>query len=259
MRTDVQTAVDLEDKVVLVTGASRGIGACAARLLARANARVILHYGRGRDETHAIARELGEQRCHTVAADLSIPDAGFGLWEEATRWVGHIDVLVNNAAVVTPVTIEDDLEKWRKVWDDTLAVNVRATADLCRAAIAHFRSRGGGNIINVASRAAFRGDDPHLMHYAASKGAMVAYTRSIARGYGKDGVLAYVVAPGFVRTERQEDVIRRRGEDAMIRDVPLGVMAQPEDVAHIIVFLASGIARYATGATIDINGASYFH
>jgi NAD(P)-dependent dehydrogenase (short-subunit alcohol dehydrogenase family) len=97
------------------------------------------------------------------------------------------------------------------------------------------------------------------MHYAASKGAMVAYTRSIARGYGKDGVLAYVVAPGFVRTERQEDVIRRRGEDAMIRDVPLGEMAQPEDVAHIIVFLASGIARYATGATIDINGASYFH
>lgn len=251
--------IDLANKVVLVTGGSRGIGACTVRMLARANARVILHYGRGRTEAESIMRELGQERCGVVGADLAVPDAGFELWREALAWAGHIDVLVNNAAVVTPMTIDDDLDQWRTVWEQTITVNLRAMADLCRAAIDHFRSRGGGNIINVASRAAFRGDDPHLMHYAASKGAMVAYTRSIARGYGAQGVLAYVVAPGFVRTERQEGVIERRGVEVMTRDIPLGEMAHPQDVANVIVFLASGLARHATGATIDINGASYFH
>ena len=114
-------------------------------------------------------------------------------------------------------------------------------------------------IVNIASRAAFRGDDPHLMHYAASKGGVVALTRSIVRGYGRENVLAYVVAPGFVRTERQEAVIARRGEAAMIADIPLGEMAGPEEVANIVAFLVSGQARHATGATIDVNGGSYFH
>jgi NAD(P)-dependent dehydrogenase (short-subunit alcohol dehydrogenase family) len=114
-------------------------------------------------------------------------------------------------------------------------------------------------VISVASRAAFRGDEQHLMHYAASKAALVALTRSIARGYAQDNILAFIIAPGFVRTERQEEVIRRRGEELMLRDIPLGEMARPEDVANVIAFLASGLARHATGATIDINGASYFH
>src|SRR5262249_53885602 len=157
----ITVPIDLADKVVLVTGGSRGIGACTVRMLARSNARVILHYGHGRTEAEAIARELGEKRCAVIGADLAVADAGFELWNKALAWTGHIDVLVNNAAVVTPMTIDDDLEQWRSVWEQTIAVNLRAMTDLCRAAIGHFRSRGGGSIINVASRAAFRGDDPH--------------------------------------------------------------------------------------------------
>ena len=250
--------IDLHGKTVLVTGGSRGIGASTARVLARAGARVALHYGRGRQEAAAIAAELGPV-CLPFGADLAAPGSAFRLWDDACAWTGRIDVLVNNAAVVTPLTIEDDIQTWDRVWQETLAVNVRAAADLCRAAIHTFRSQGGGMLISVASRAAFRGDDPHLMHYAASKAALVALTRSIARGYARDNILAYVVAPGFVRTERQEEVIRRRGENVMLHDIPLGEMARPEDVANVIAFLASGLARHATGTTIDINGASYFH
>ena len=250
--------IDLHGKAVLVTGGSRGIGASAARVLAHAGARVALHYGRGRQEAEAIAAELGPE-CHPFGADLAAPGAAFRLWDDACAWAGRIDVLVNNAAVVTPLTIEDDLQTWDRVWQETLAVNVRAAADLCRVAIHSFRTQGGGTVISVASRAAFRGDDPHLMHYAASKAALVALTRSIARGYAQDNILAYIIAPGFVRTERQEEVIRHRGEEVMLRDIPLGEMARPEDVANVIAFLASGLARHATGTTIDINGASYFH
>jgi 3-oxoacyl-[acyl-carrier protein] reductase len=219
---------------------------------------VALHYAHGRKEAEAIAAELGP-KCRTFGADFSAPRAAFFLWEEACAWAGRIDVVVNNAAAVTPLTVDDDLETWDRVWQETLAINVRAVADLCRAAIHSYRTLGGGTFINVASRAAFRGDEPHLMHYAASKAAIVALTRSIARGYSKDNILAYVVAPGFVRTERQEGVIRRRGEEVMLRDIPLGEIARPEDVANVIAFLASGLARHATGTTIDINGASYFH
>jgi 3-oxoacyl-[acyl-carrier protein] reductase len=250
--------IDLHGKTVLVTGGSRGIGASAALLLARAGARVGLRYGRSRPQAEAIAAELGPE-CRPFGANLAAPGAAFRLWDDACAWAGRIDVLVNNAAVVTPLTIEDDLQTWDRVWQETLAVNVRAAADLCRAAIHSFRTQGGGTVISVASRAAFRGDDPHLMHYAASKAALVALTRSIARGYAQDNILAYIIAPGFVRTERQEDVIRRRGEEVMLRDIPLGEMARPEDVANVIAFLASGLARHATGTTIDINGASYFH
>jgi NAD(P)-dependent dehydrogenase (short-subunit alcohol dehydrogenase family) len=250
--------IDLHGKTVLVTGGSRGIGASTVRVLARAGARIALHYGHGRQEAETIADEIGSA-CRTFGADLAAPRSAYRLWDDACAWAGRIEVVVNNAAVVTAMTVDDDSETWDRVWQQTLAVNVRAAADLCRAAIHSFRARGGGTLISVASRAAFRGDDPHLMHYAASKAALVALTRSIARGYARDNILAYIVAPGFVRTERQEGVMLRRGEDVIVRDIPLGEMARPEDIANVIAFLASGLARHATGATIDINGASYFH
>lgn len=251
--------ISLDGKVVLVTGGSRGIGESIVRTLCESGAQVLLHYGRGRAESETIAGELGRERCLAIQADLADADAAGKLWQDALAWRERVDVLVNNAGLVQRMTIEEDDATWGRVWHETLQINLVSLADLCRSAIRHFRERDGGIIINIASRAAFRGDAPDLMHYAASKGGVVALTRSIAQGYAQDGVLAYVVAPGFVRVERQDDIIRERGMDAMVRDIPLGEMAAPKDVANIVTFLATGLARHATGCTIDINGASYFH
>ncbi|MGE0006480.1 MAG: SDR family NAD(P)-dependent oxidoreductase [Parvibaculaceae bacterium] len=250
--------LDLTGKTVLVTGGSRGIGAAIVAALLDSGAAVALHFANSRAAAERIAARAPD-RCRLLQADLGDVAAATRLWNEAASWRGGIDVVVNNAALVTPATMDDDCETWLAAWRNAMNVNVLAVAVLCRHAVSHFSGRKGGIVINIASRAAFRGDDPHLIHYAASKGAVVALTRSIARGYAHRNVLAYLVAPGFVRTERQEGVIAARGEAAMIRDIPLGEMASSSDIAPIVVFLASGAARHATGATIDINGASYFH
>jgi 3-oxoacyl-[acyl-carrier protein] reductase len=249
--------IELAGKVMLVTGGSRGIGAATARTLGAAGADVIVHYGRDRAGAEDVAARIGAERCVLVQADLAAPGAGAGLWDQALAWRGHIDVVVNNAGIAPTVGVTDPLSAWATAWDQTLRVNVVAVADICRAAILHFRTRGGGTIINISSRAAFRGDTPDYMHYAASKGAVVALTKSIARGFGREGVLAYGIAPGWVRTDMAEAAVQARGLDALTRDIPLGDMAPPEEVANVVAFLASGLARHATGTTVDINGASY--
>lgn len=249
--------IDLTGRVILVTGGSRGIGAVIVRTLARAGAHVVVHYGRHRDAAEAVAAELPPGRCHLVHADLAAPGSAAPLWKDSVAWQGHVDVVVNNAAVATSTRIEDPLEQWESMWRETLQVNVMAVADICREALLHYRSRGGGTIINIASRAAFRGDEPDYMHYAASKGAVVALTKSIARGFGREHVVAYGIAPGWVLTDMARPAIQARGLDALTRDIPLGAMAPPEDVANVVAFLASGLARHASGTTIDVNGASY--
>ena len=135
----------------------------------------------------------------------------------------------------------------------------RAAALLCARAIPQFETRGGGRIINISSRAAFRGDQPDYIAYAASKGGMVALTRSIARGFGKQGVVAFNVAPGFTRTAMAQDFIDQYGEDYAVSDIALTRLTEPKDIAPTVVFLASGLADHATGATIDINAGSYVH
>jgi 3-oxoacyl-[acyl-carrier protein] reductase len=253
--------IDLTKKVVLVTGASRGIGAVIARTLAGAGADVVVHYGQGRAGAGSVAASIGRDHSHLAQADLGEPGAGARLWADAVGWKGRIDVLVNNAAVALSVGIDEPTDAWSAAWQRTLQVNVVAVADLCREAIKHFRGRGlaggGGAIINIASRAAFRGDEPDYMQYAASKGAVVALTKSIARGFAKDGIVAYGVAPGWVETEMAKPAVLAKGMAALTRDIPMGSMAQPADVANVVAFLASGLSRHATGTTIDINGASY--
>lgn len=249
--------IDLNQKVVLVTGGSRGIGAHIVRTLARAGAQVVLHYSTNAVAAEQIVAELGTDRVVAVRTPLEADGAGAQLWSAAVAWRGHIDVLVNNAGVAIEASIDDSPDAWRAAWDTTWRVNVVAVADLCREAILHFRGRGGGTIINISSRAAFRGDTPYYMHYAASKGAMVSLTKSIARGYAKDGILAYGVAPGWVATDMARQSIQLVGLEKLVQDIPMGAMAPPQDVANVVAFLAANLAPHATGTTIDINGASY--
>ena len=249
--------IDLTGKCILVTGGSRGIGAAIVRATASAGACVLLHYGSSQEAAVRLREEAGSDRCRLVRADLSEPGSGSKLWNEAVSLGQRIDVLVNNAGIFEAAPVDSSLEAWEKAWDRVLQVNLRAPADLCRAAINDFRCQGGGKIINIASRAAFRGEAPDQMPYGATKGALVTLTKTIARGYAKDGILAFAIAPGFTETEMVSDHLDEDAVRGVVAGIPLEEMAPPSEVGALVAFLASDHARHLTGATFDINGASY--
>lgn len=237
-------------KHVLVTGATRGIGAAIADTLTKAGAVVVGH------GTKAEAPWVG--------ADLATPGAADALWDAAlARLGGRIDVLVDNAGVFEAVDVAATAEAWHAAWNRTMQINLLAAADLCRRAVLHFRERAPdasgerGRIVNVASRAAYRGDSPSHWHYAASKAGMVGMTKSIARGYASEGILAFAVTPGFVRTNMADDYLASRGGPALLADIPLGRVAEPSEVASVVSYLALAAPASMTGAVLDVNGASF--
>jgi len=191
-------------------------------------------------------------------ADLSDPAGAERLWEAAIARLGQVDVLINNAGVFEPIAVEASLDDWHAGWGRTMQINLQASADLCRRAILHWRERGvGGRIVNIASRAAYRGDSPAHWHYAASKAGMVGMTKSIARGYARENILAFAVCPGFTMTGMAEDYLASRGGDKLLADIPLGRVADPAEVASAATYLALEAPPSMTGAVIDINGASF--
>lgn len=230
---------------ILVTGSTRGIGAAIVEALADADVRVVGHGSTSRDGV--------------IGADLAQPGAGDRLWDAALDALdGRIDVLVNNAGVFEAAPVDLPADEWQAQWRRTLQINLQAAADLCRRAVLHFRERrSGGRIINVASRAAYRGDSPAHWHYAAAKAGMVGMTKSIARGYAAEGILAFTVTPGFVMTGMAEDYLASRGGDKLLADIPLGRVADPAEVANAVAYLALQAPPSMTGAVIDINGASF--
>jgi NAD(P)-dependent dehydrogenase (short-subunit alcohol dehydrogenase family) len=178
--------------------------------------------------------------------------------EALDRLQGRIDVLVNNAGVFEPAPIDLPDAAWRAEWERTMRINLTASAELCRLAVLHFQARGhGGRIVNVASRAAYRGDSPAHWHYAASKAGMVAMTKSIARGYAGEGILAFAVCPGFTMTGMAEEYLASRGGDRLLADIPLGRVADTAEVAETVRWLATDAPASVTGSVIDVNGASY--
>jgi 3-oxoacyl-[acyl-carrier protein] reductase len=250
--------VDLSNTSVLVTGASRGIGAAVARAMGEAGARVAIHYRDQRQQATALAEQIGAS-AEVFQADLGGVEECIALWNAVVARFGRVNTLVNNAGIAISSPLERATGDWLDAWDATMAVNLRAPAVLSKLAIEHFQARGGGRIINISSRAAFRGDQPPYLAYAASKGGLVALTRSIARGFGKAGILAFNVAPGFTRTDMAKDFLEEYGESYVTADIALGRLTEPEDIAPFVVFLASGLGDHATGCTIDVNAGSYVH
>ena len=250
--------ISLEGKIVLITGASRGIGKAAAKEFAAAGARVAIHYNQNRQEAEKTALEAGNGS-QAFGADLGTGEGPPKLWNAVMEAMGSVDVLINNAAVAVASPFEKEDDAWLHDWGHTMMVNLNASAMLCKKAIEHFRSRDGGRIISISSRAAFRGDTADYVAYAASKGGLVSLTRSIARAFGKEGIKAFIVAPGFTRTDMAQGFIDRYGEDYAMNDIALPKLTVPEDIAPTLLFLASGLADHATGTTIDINAGSYVH
>ncbi len=227
---------------ILITGASRGIGAATAATLATIPGVVV----------------AGQGTASGIAADFADPAAPDTLWGEALeRLDGRIDVLVNNAGVFEANPIDADDGEWLAAWERTQRINLTAAAQLSRHAVRHWQGSGGGRLVNVASRAAYRGDSPAHWHYAAAKAGLVAMTKTIARGYAAQHILAFAICPGFTMTGMAEDYLASRGGDKLLADIPLGRVAQPEEVAAVVRFCALDAPPSMTGAVLDINGASY--
>ncbi len=226
----------------MVTGTSRGIGKAIAAALS--NHRVVGHSSRG--------------GTNEIAADLSLPDAADSLWQQALDQLdGRIDILVNNAGIFENAPAAMPADEWRAAWQRMMQINLFAAADLCRLAVLHFQQQGGGRIVNIASRAAYRGDSPEHWHYAASKAGMIGMTKTMARGFAAQNILIFAVAPGFVMTGMADDYLETRGGKELLRDIPLGKVASPHEVAETVRWLAVDAPASATGSVIDVNGASY--
>lgn len=253
---------DLNDKTILLTGASQGIGAIAARVLGECGASVIGHY---RGEADRMGAEtalsiLPPDRRFLVVGDYEDDAAVDAIWDSALSFRGHIDTLVLNAAMMWPHGgVDDSEDDWQRAWQLHQQVNVLAPARLMRAAVHHFRERGGGVIVLLSSWVAQRGvTNPAMLPYAASKAAIKAVAQSLARAFAKDNILVYTIAPGIVRTRMSTDFAALQGgEDAVTKTLAMGEWVPPEEVARLIAFLATGSVRHLSGATLDINGATY--
>ena len=248
--------INLTNKNILITGASRGIGKGLALGLGKAGACVAVHYHKNKVEAEKIAAEIGNGS-FAVAGDLRNPTEIEKLFNEVVKKFGQLNVMVNNAGIFKMSLIESD--EWLENWNETLDVNLRAAALLSRLAILHFQPRGGGRIINISSRAAFRGDGPEHLAYAASEAGLVALTKSIAKSFGKDNVTSFVIAPGWVKTDMSIESIEKYGEDFIVKDIALNKLTEPKDLAPMVALLAGGYADHATGTTIDVNAGSYLH
>jgi 3-oxoacyl-[acyl-carrier protein] reductase len=244
-------------RAVLVTGASRGIGAAVAREFAAAGDRVAVHYSASRGAAEEVAGSLAGDGHVVVGADLADPHAVRAMVGDAVQGVGGLDVLVNNAGVFMahPIT-ETTYEEWQRAWRDTLAVNLLGAANVTWCAVPHMIEAGGGRIVNVSSRGAFRGE-PDQPAYGASKAALVAFGQSLARALGPHRIAVTTVAPGWTATDMAAETLAGPRGDEIRGDSPLGRVAEPRDVARAVLYLASPGAEMASGTVLDINGASF--
>jgi NAD(P)-dependent dehydrogenase (short-subunit alcohol dehydrogenase family) len=248
--------IDLTGKIVLITGASRGIGRATALRLGEAGARVAVNYRSSETEADEVVRAIGEERAFAVKADVANPKEVEMMVNAVLDRCGRIDILVNNAALYhedNPFEGED-YEWWQRSWQRSFEVNLFGAANAAFLAMRSMRKNGGGKIINVSSRAAWRGEI-EFADYGASKAGLVNLTRSIARACAKDNIIASCVTPGFVDTGQP---YLREHYDEIVAQIPLRRVASVEDVASAILFLASPMADYLNGVAIDINGGSWF-
>ena len=246
-----------ERRGVLVTGGSRGIGRVIARAFAERGDRVAVHWGSSREQAEEVLARLPGEGHALVQADLADAEAVGAMVDGAAADLGRLDVLVNNAATAgahAPLT--SSYEEWQAAWARILAVNLIGAANATFRAVPHLIAAGGGAVVNVSSRGAFRGE-PDAPAYGASKAGLNAFAQSMALALAPHGISVTCVAPGFVQTEMAREVLDGPGGDAVRAQSPFGRVARPEEVASAVVWLASAEARFSSGTIVDVNGASY--
>ena len=244
-------------KRVLITGGSRGIGKACAQAFAERGANVAINFVRNAEAAQETLESLQGKGHILVQADVSKPDLVEGLITDTVRDLGGLDIVVNNAGISQYHPITDvNYDDWQQSWDKILGLNLRAPANVIYWATQYFRQHGGGRIVNVSSRGAFRGE-PEMPAYGASKAGLNAMTQSLAQKLAPDNIYLGVVAPGFVETEMVTHVLEGERGQGIRNQSPLGRVAQPEEVAYAVIFLAAEESKFSTGTIIDVNGASY--
>lgn len=246
--------IKFQDKNVLITGASRGIGRATAIAFAEAGARVAVHFNRQQEQAEQVRASLPGSGHLVVQADIADPVAVEQMVDKVMAEFGHIDILVNNAATNQPHPLDNsNYQDWQSAWQRIIDTNLVGTANVTYCVARHMIANRAGRIVNVSSRGAFRGE-PANPAYGASKAGLNAFSQSLAQHLAPYNISVMAVAPGFVETERVREIL----DSSNIRQQsPLGRVAHPEEVAYTILFLASEGAEFLTGGIVDINGASY--
>lgn len=249
--------MNFKNKAVLITGASRGIGKAAAIAFASEGANVGVNYRSRTQEAEKTLSELSGHGHKLLQRDISVKEEAKALIDDFIKQYGKIDILVNNAGIAIAHEVDQiDFEAWASAWENTLQTNLFAAANLSYLAAQHMIKSGGGNIINVSSRGAFRGE-PDQPAYGASKAGLNALSQSLAKKLAPHKIFVAVVAPGFTETDMATETLTPDSKENMLKETPFYRMAKPEEVAHSILFLASEKAAYCSGTIIDVNGASY--
>jgi 3-oxoacyl-[acyl-carrier protein] reductase len=244
-------------RAVLVTGASRGIGRAVALAFAGRGDRIAVHHRASAEAAEAVLGELPGHGHVAVQADLADGEAVRRMVDEAAAALGGLDVLVNNAGMYTAQEItETSYEEWQRSWRRILDVNLLGAANATWCAVRHMLGRGGGRIVNVSSRGAFRGEPRHPA-YGASKAGLNAFGQSMAQALAPHGIAVATVAPGFVETDMTNELLKARRGPEIRAQSPFGRVARPEEVAAAVLYLASPEAEFVSGAILDLNGASY--
>jgi NAD(P)-dependent dehydrogenase (short-subunit alcohol dehydrogenase family) len=249
--------MDFAGKHALVTGGTRGIGRAVTEGFARRGARVAMSYKSDKATARAALDTLPGGPHLLLQADIGQRPAARSLVERAVGEFGRLDIVVNNAGVAPYHRLDQiEFEEWESAWEETLAVNLVGPANVCYFAARHMIERGGGRIVNVSSRGAFRGE-PEMPAYAASKAGLNAMSQSLAQKLAPYDIFVAVVAPGFVETDLAAPFLTGPHGDEIRRQSPLGRVARPDEVAAAVLFLCADGSEFVTGAIIDVNGASY--
>ncbi|MFT4760261.1 MAG: 3-oxoacyl-[acyl-carrier protein] reductase [Paraglaciecola sp.] len=249
--------MDFTNKTVLITGGSRGIGKATAIAFAARGAQVAINFKSNSRAAQETVNLLAGDGHFAAKADIGNPAAVLDLVDTVISEFGKIDIVVNNAGIYRehPV-LKTSFEKWQESWQETLDVNLIGPANVCFCVAKHMAKAGGGRIINVSSRGAFRGE-PEYTAYGASKAGLNSLSQSLARELGRHNICVGVVAPGFVETDMTRQFLDSKEGEAMRNQSPLGRVATPEEVAQAIMYFAADGAAFMTGGIIDVNGASY--
>ena len=250
--------LSFKNKTVLITGGSRGIGQACATAFAALGARVAINFRKNSRAAQTTIESLSGSGHIAVKADISDADEVEGLVAAVVSEFGSLDILINNAGIYEQHAINEvNYEDWQNSWAQTLAINLTGAANVTYQVVQTMLENGGGRIVNISSRGAFRGEPNHPA-YAASKAGLNAMSQSLAKKLAPENIFIGVVAPGFVATDMAADILEGSEGSAIKAQSPMNRVAEPEEVAKAVLFLASEGAEFMTGAILDVNGASYF-